>query len=107
MTMREGTRVSDTRTHNSLYKGFTSRDINRAVDGGQRLAGTTIAGAGGEITDSGDGLGIFEANSIVEVRGSASIDGEYLVTGVAAGALTVDPPCATEAAGAAIEIVRK
>jgi hypothetical protein len=106
--MREATRISNTRTHNSLYKGTLSRGITRAVNGGLRIAGTTIAGdANGTITDSGNGLDIFEENSIIEVRGSASFDGEYLVTGVAAGALTVDPPVPTEAAGASIEILRK
>ena len=81
--------------------------MTRAVDGGLRLTGTTIGASSGQITDSGSGLGIFSANDTIEVRGSAGIDGEYLVTAVAAGALTVDPPAADETAGASIELRRK
>ncbi|MEE4109547.1 MAG: hypothetical protein V2I24_09380 [Halieaceae bacterium] len=106
--MREATRISNTRTVNSASERYLSRDITRDKGVSQRIVATTIAGdANGTITDSGNGLGVFEANSIIEVRGSASFDGEYVVTAVAAGALTVDPPVPTEAAGASIEIRRK
>lgn len=109
--MSSGTRVSNTRaeTERSVRPSqqTITRDITR-VAGTKRLAGTTIAfGSTNEITDSGSGLGVFAAGDLIEVRGSADNDGEYIVQTAAAGTLTVVPNITAESAGASVEIRRK
>lgn len=72
---------------------------------------TTIAfvdaGAGSDdtITDSGNGLAAILAGAIVNVAGSDSNDGDYLVTASAAGTLTLsEGVLTTEAAGASVTL---
>lgn len=87
-----------------------SRDIQTDKQGGvgtPRVAGTTIGFTGSTITDSGSGFteaAGFAAERMVEVRGSASNDGRYYVTGRADGELTVERAVTTEAAGAAVKV---
>jgi hypothetical protein len=105
------TRVENTRaeTERSVRPSqqTVTRDIER-VAGTNRLVGTGIAfGSTNEITDTGSGLAVFTAGEVLEVRGSASNDGEYIVQTSAAGTLTVVPNIVTEAAGATIELRRK
>ena len=91
--------------------GSRNRRVNRfSVTGGNKqdrrhklVAGTTIGynavPTPDEITDSGNGLAIYEVDENVLVEGSTSNDGEYTVQTVAAGALGVDQSLTTEAAG--------
>ncbi len=55
-----------------------------------------------EITDSGDGLGIFQVNEVINSYGSTSNDGNDIVQTVAVGALGVDDAVTDEAASADI-----
>ncbi len=56
------------------------------------------------ISDSGNGLAIFPATKYIEISGSASNDGSYLVSTSAAGTLTVPSGITTEGVGASITI---
>lgn len=108
--MSSGTRIENTRatSEQSVIPSQTLTRGTTRVAGSNRLAGTTIGfGATNTITDSGNGLAIFGVNEVIEVRGSADNDGEYIVSASAAGSLTVTPGTSTESAGASVEIRRK
>ncbi len=60
-----------------------------------------------EITDSGDALGGFEVNEVINSQGSTSNDGDDIVQSVAIGALGVDAELAAESAGAAIVLTSR
>lgn len=91
--------------------GNRNRRVNRySVSGGNNqdrrhkaISGTTIGydavPTPDEITDSGNGLAVFEVDENVDVQGSTSNDDEYTVQTVAAGALGVDQSVTTEVAG--------
>jgi len=105
------TRIENTRSETSRSvkpsQQTTTRGITR-VAGTNRVVGTGIAfGNTADITDTGSGLAVFGVNEVIEVRGSASNDGEYVVTASAAGTLSVVPNITTESAGASIELRRK
>jgi len=108
--MSSGTRIENHTAHSErsvIAQQTSTRSIER-VAGTNRVTGTTIGfGATNTITDSGNGLAVFAVNEIIEVRGSASNDGEYIVKESAAGSLTVAPGTVEEAAGASIELRRK
>ena len=59
------------------------------------------------ITDTGNGLGIYEAGQRIRVTGSTSNDGEYIIASVAAGTLTLDADAelTTEEEGDTIDLV--
>lgn len=107
--MRSGTRIENTRPTSKqsvIPQQTLTRGITRLA-GNRRVSGTTISFASNTISDSGSGLAAFAVNDVIEVRGSASNDGEYFVTSVAAGALGVHPALTTESAGATVELRRK
>jgi len=72
----------------------------------KHLTASTLAftGAGGKLTDSADGFASagFAVNQTLIVEGSTNNDGQYLITAVAAGELSLHSPVKTivdEAAG--------
>ena len=93
-------------TRNTRVNRFTVTGGNREDRRHKSVAGTTIGydtvPAPDEITDSGNGLAVFEVDEVVESQGSTSNDGVDIVQTVAAGALGVDDAVTLEAAGAAI-----
>ena len=69
------------------------------------LTATTISfTAPDTITDTGSGLAIFPAAKYIEISGSASNNGGFLVSTSAAGTLTVPSGITTEGAGASVTI---
>lgn len=76
--------------------------------GGANIQAATIGftASGSLLTDSGNGLGVFAVNDVIQVTGSGQ-DGEYKITGAAAGQCTVDGGNKTvvdESAGALIDV---
>lgn len=94
--------------------GSRNRRLNRYVSGNsadrrhKEVAGTTIGfdtvPTPDEITDSGNGLGVFEVNEVVETQGSTSNDGQDVCNTVAAGAIGVLGTVTLEVAGAAVTL---
>lgn len=109
--MSSATRIENTRANASQSVRPSQQTVTRQITreaGTNRLVGTGIAfGNTADITDTGSGLAIFAVNEVIEVRGSANNDGEYVVTASAAGTLSVVPNITTESAGLSIEIRRK
>ncbi len=69
------------------------------------LAADTISfTAPDTISDSGSGLAIFPAAKYIEISGSASNDGQFLVSTSSADTLTVPSGITTEGAGATVTI---
>jgi hypothetical protein len=69
------------------------------------FTGTTVSfTAPDTISDSGSGFGIFNIGDVISLRGSTSNDGVYTVLTKAAGAITVNEPVVTEAAGDTVNI---
>ena len=90
------------------YDEFMSAAI-RSVDFAAETAVTaaTIAATATQLTDSGNGLAAFTAGQFVKASGftATSLNRVYLVTAVAAGALSVYPdPATTESTGQSVTI---
>lgn len=100
-----------TRTQRSVALG-ASANLSRSAQGtvnrdpGGSLQGTGISfTASDTIADSGNGLAIFTAGRVIEVRGSPDNSRTFRVETSAAGSLTVSPATVTtEAAGPTITI---
>ena len=82
--------------------------IERDAGAGNYEATTISFTNPGTIGDSANGLGVYQVNDTIDVRGSAGNSRRWTVTAVAAGALTVIPAMVTtEAAGPMITIQRE
>ena len=101
------TRISNTReTDEQTVHTSRSHERLNGRDGIQ-LRGTGIAfAATNSITDSGNGLAVFSVGDSIRVEGSASNNGRFTVTSVAAGTLGVAETVVTEAAGNSILLQR-
>jgi len=98
-----------TRTANGKKNTALSRSPQTTVNrdpGGAVLTGTGISfTSAGTISDSGNGLAKFLAGQRIQVRGSASNNGEFAVQTSAAGSLTVLPgTVTTEGTGPTVTI---
>ncbi len=99
--------VGTSGTPSSLNEYVTQNDTTN----GATITGTTIAfvNATSTITDSGNGFvtAQFEVGQTITVSGTASNDGDYTLTAVAAGTLTVSEAVVDESAGSSFTIIAK
>ncbi|CAB4166158.1 hypothetical protein UFOVP843_13 [uncultured Caudovirales phage] len=81
----------------------TGSKIERDPGAGNLQATTISFTASGTIADSGNGLGLYAVNDVVEVRGSAANSKLWTVATAGAGSITVTPAqITTESAGPTI-----